>query len=163
MAKAAAKKRGSDGKSGEAPQNGKGDARAALDAFGIEAVCDRIGDGKSLTAIAEEIPVSIGSLLTWIKGDPERSARAREARQATAQGWDEMAEAELRNAADAFELAKARELASHFRWRASKIAPADYGDKVQLADADGNKLPPAPQFILAPVAPAPARDKDSDD
>lgn len=140
--------------------NGRGEARERLDAFGIDAVCERIGDGSSLTDIAEEVTVSIGSLLTWLKADAERSARAREARRATAQSWDEQAEAELRAASDVFELAKARELASHFRWRASKIAPADYGDKVQHADADGNKLPPAPQFILAPVAPGPMKDTD---
>lgn len=116
-------------------------AREALDTFGIDAVCERVGEGKSLTAIAEDVGVSIGSLLTWLKADPERSARAREARQSTAQGWDELAEAELRAASDAFELAKARELASHFRWRASKIAPNDYGDKVQLGNDPNNPLP----------------------
>lgn len=117
-------------------------AREALDAFGIDAVCERIGEGESLTAIAEQVGVSIGSLLTWLKADAERSARAREARKATAQTWDEKAEAELRAATDAFELARARELASHFRWRAKAIAPLEYGDKVALTDGEGKALAP---------------------
>lgn len=135
-------------------------ATEALDAFGLDAVCERISEGLSLTDIAIEAGVSKGTLLAWLDAVPDRSARAREARAVSARHWDEQAEKELRDASDAFELAKARELASHFRWRAKSIAPKDYGDKVQLADADGNKLPPAPQFILAPVAPGPVKDSD---
>ena len=30
------------------------------------------------------------------------------------------------------DLAKARELAHHYRWRAAKIAPREYGDRVQV-------------------------------
>jgi len=32
---------------------------------------------------------------------------------------------------------------------------AKWGDKVQHADANGNVLPPAPQFVVQPVMPAP--------
>ena len=42
-----------------------------------------------------------------------------------------MAEAELRNASDPFELARARELASHYRWKASKADPGQFGDKLE--------------------------------
>lgn len=42
----------------------------------------------------------------------------------------------------------------------AKWFPARYGDKVQLADADGNKLPPAPQFVVAPILPLPRPDVD---
>ena len=35
----------------------------------------------------------------------------------------------IAQASDPFELAKAKELAHHYRWRASKIAPKLYGDK----------------------------------
>lgn len=127
-------------------------ARDALDAHGIDAVCEAVADGKTLTAIAQDVGVSIGSLSAWLDADPERSARAREARKATARMWDEKAEQRLDSAADPFELAKARELASHFRWRASKIAPGDYGDRlttehtgpgggpVQVADVSGEAL-----------------------
>lgn len=106
-------------------------AAAKLDRFGIDAVCEAIVDRESLTAIASRVGVSIGSLITWLDADPERSARAKEARRATARAWDEAAEAKLDQAEDEFGLKKARELAHHYRWRASKIAPAEYGDRIQ--------------------------------
>lgn len=120
--------------------------------FGVDAVCERLAEGMSLTAIATEIGVSKGSLLGWLAADTDRSARAREARALSARCWDEQAEAEIRGASDSLSLAKARELAQHYRWRATKIAPRDYGDKVQLADADGDKLP-APTVTVHLVRP----------
>ena len=55
--------------------------------------------------------------------------------------WDDRAEAVLRDASDLFELAKAKELAHHYRWRASKIAPRDYGDRTVLAGDPAAPLP----------------------
>lgn len=46
--------------------------------------------------------------------------------------WDERAEAAISAASDEFELRKAKEISHHYRWRASKIAPKDYGDKQQV-------------------------------
>ena len=43
--------------------------------------------------------------------------------------WDEKALAGIEAAKDAFELAKAKEAAHHYRWRASKIAPSEFGDR----------------------------------
>ena len=40
----------------------------------------------------------------------------------------------------------------------AKWSPRLYGDKVQLADADGEKLP-APQFIVQPVMPLAPKDE----
>lgn len=108
-------------------------AREALDAFGIDAVCEAIGDGETLTAIAERVGVSIGSLSAWLEADAERSARAREVRRAMGRVWDEKAETEIRAAEDDLGLRKAKELAHHYRWRASKISAAEYGDRVTHA------------------------------
>lgn len=107
-------------------------AQMALDSYGLDAVCESIVDGKSLTHIAEEAGASLTRLLAWIDADPERSARVREARTSTARIWDEKAEAEIRAASDDLSLRKAKELAHHFRWRAAKVAPKDYGDKLDL-------------------------------
>lgn len=128
-----------------------GAASDKLDAIGLDAICEAIGDKKSLTQIAEDACVSIGSLLTWIEANPERSARAREARTLMARYWDERSEKILEEASDEFDLKKAKELSHHYRWRASKIAPREYGDKVMHTDSEGNNLP-APQFIIQPVA-----------
>ncbi len=103
-----------------------------LDAYGVDALCSDVSDTKTLTAIAQERGVSIGSLLAWIEADPERSARVREARARTARLWDERAEEEIRLAPDEMALKKAKELAHHYRWRAAKIAPRDYGDKLEV-------------------------------
>ncbi len=107
-------------------------ARQAIDAFGLDALCEAITDRKTMTAISEEIGVSIGSLLTWIEANPERSARVKDVRRATARIWDEQAETEIRAAEDDLGLRKAKELAHHYRWRASKISP-EYGDRQVLA------------------------------
>jgi hypothetical protein len=106
--------------------------RQKLDAFGIEAVLDAIHERKTMTSIASLAGVSIGTLQNWLEHDPERSARAREARELTAKLWDEKAEAEIRKAKTPIELAKARELAHHYRWRAAKIAPKTYGDRMEV-------------------------------
>lgn len=120
----------------------KGQRQKALDEIGIDVVCAKIGDLQSLTDIAKDCGVSIGTLQTWIDKDPERSARAREVRTATAKHWDERAERGIESATDPFSLSRAKELAHHYRWRASKIAPKEYGDKVQqeITGADGGPL-----------------------
>lgn len=118
-------------------------ARRKLDAAGIEHICEQIIAEKTMTAVAEEIGVSIGSLIVWIEADPERSARAREARRFTARLCDERAMQALEQAEDPFNLAKAREKAQHWRWRASKIAPREYGEKMAIGGAED--LPPIQQ------------------
>lgn len=109
------------------------EARARLDKVGIDEIVEMIAvEGASLRGIANEVGVSAGSLLTWIEADPERSARVRDARAQLAKLWDEKAEDVLQQADDEFKLKKARELASHYRWRASKTAPREYGDRVEV-------------------------------
>lgn len=129
-------------------------AREAFDALGIDAVCDLILDGKSQREIGAIAGATAGSFRTWLSEDAARSARATEARRNTACHWDEQAEAELREAPLTTEgIAKARELASHFRWRASKIDPR-YGDRVQsqTLDKDGNPTDPVAPVLNVTLA-----------
>lgn len=108
-------------------------AREALDRLGIDAFCDEIANGKSLTKIAEMVGCNIASVSNWLSSDPQRSARALQARTNAAWYWDEQAEQELRDAKRTPEdVAIARELAQHFRWRSRVTDPANYGDKVDL-------------------------------
>jgi transposase-like protein len=102
----------------------------------IEDICTSILNGQMIAEIAREYGVSKAHLTTWLSSDPDRSARAREARVAATQAYEEKAFELLSDAADPFELAKARELAQHLRWRASKINPKEYGDKQSL-DVNG--------------------------
>lgn len=106
----------------------------------VETLCERIIAGESLTQIAQSLGASVSSLTAWIAADDERSARARGARVASARTYDDMALDEIRAASDPFALAKAREVASHLRWRASKIAPTDYGDKIEHEHKGGVTL-----------------------
>lgn len=125
-------------------------AREKLDAFGLDAICDAILNTVSMTAIAESVGVSIGSLIAWIAADSERSARTREARTRTAQLWEEKAEDRLANATDQFSLSKAKELAHHYRWRASKIAPREYGER-QTIDVN-DVTPKTPEQVDKRIA-----------
>lgn len=115
-------------------------AQEAITAYGLEAVCEAITEGESLTGLAKIIGVSVGSLLTWIEADPERSARVRDTRAAMARVWDERAEEGLRTAEDDLGLRRAKELAHHYRWRAAKVAPRDYGDAVTLRGDKDNPV-----------------------
>ncbi len=119
-------------------------AREALDSYGVDAICADVADGRSLTAISKTCGVSVGSLLTWLAADAERSARVNEARRVTAWYWDERAEGVLAAAPrEVVEISRAREIASHYRWRASKI-DIRYGDKtaIQNLDKEGNPADP---------------------
>lgn len=118
-------------------------AQEKLAAFGEAALFEAITSGKTLTAIAKDIGVAPSSLVVWVEGDSERSARAREARTQSATLWDEKATQLIEQAKNPFQLAKAKEMAHHLRWRASKIAPKQYGEKVQVGGAAD--LPPVQQ------------------
>lgn len=102
-----------------------------LDDYGLDQLCDDIASGCTLSYLTSKIGVSVGSFAAWC-ARPEHSARVREARALSAQFWDEMAARCVIEAADALEVTKARELAYHYRWRASKIAPKEYGDKTAV-------------------------------
>jgi hypothetical protein len=69
----------------------------------------------------------------WIADDEGRSARARESRIIAASAYADLALKELRAVDNPLSLGKAREIASHYRWQASKASPKEYGDKLDLS------------------------------
>lgn len=105
-------------------------ARQRLDNAGIELLANAIADGQTMTALAKAVGVSIGSLFTWVNAIPERLARIDEARILAARVWDEKAESGLLESDTMFKLTRARDLAHHYRWRATKIAPLIYGERI---------------------------------
>lgn len=109
-----------------------GEKLAACDAMGIDGLCEKLIAGESQTAIARGLGVSLATLINWIAATPERSARAREARITSASSYADKAEQILSEATDALSLAKARELASHYRWKASKASPREFGEKIEI-------------------------------
>lgn len=102
----------------------------ALDAHGIEAFIDDIIDGKSYAQIAKSVGVSKAAIARWLAADPNRSARAREALIQSAQGEDDKAEEVLLD--KEIDPIRARELASHYRWRARVRNPREYGEKIDI-------------------------------
>lgn len=88
-----------------------------------------IADGKTQRQIAEFFGVAKTTFRDWVASNPDRSARAREASTIAAQSFAEMAIEAIDDAADQFELSKAKELAHHYRWAASKADSARYGDR----------------------------------
>ncbi len=101
-----------------------------LDAFGESRVCDLILEGHSMSFVARTAGVSMGQFWAWLVKSSERSAKIHEARVRAAARYEEMGLERIERAEDPFELAKAKEIAQHLRWRAAKIAPRQYGDKV---------------------------------
>lgn len=104
------------------------------DFFGTseDEVIERLESGSTLAQIAASCGKNRSMLTRWLQADTQRSARSVRARQLGAAAHEERADDEIRGAQDAFELAKAKELAHHYRWRASKLSPREYGDKLDL-------------------------------
>jgi hypothetical protein len=111
-----------------------------LDAIGTEGICSKIAEGTSYREIASEYGVGLGRLAAWIEADTERSRACARAREIAATAFDEKALEEIRDAKDPFELARAREVASHLRWRAKAANPRRYGEKLAVGGADD--MPP---------------------
>jgi hypothetical protein len=112
----------------------------------------RIEAGEMLTAIAQSLGVDRANFNKWLKSDELRSARAHEARISASAAWDEKAEHGIEAAADPFELSKAKEMAHHYRWRASKIAPKVYGDKIETTHEVGDSIRAVVREIVKPGA-----------
>jgi len=133
-----------------------------------DAICNRLAEGESLRSICkDEDQPSMATVFKWLNDFPafsEQYARARE-EQAEALAdeitsiADEVGTRSLVNeegeevlvAFDATAVARNRLRIDARKWVASKLKPKKYGDKMMLADSDGNNLP-APQFIIQPVA-----------
>lgn len=110
--------------------NTYGEAQHKIEQCGLNDICYAISAGYTISAIAAELGVSTYAMRVWMVEDPVRSVRAHEARRHAAWAYDEDAQQRIEEARDAHELAKAKEIANHFRWRASKINPKLYGDRI---------------------------------
>ena len=106
--------------------------KPAKPAIDENAVIAMIADGMTQRNIAQAVGIPKTTLRDWLDAEPDRSARAREAARKAAQAFAEKAEDVIADASDPFALAKAKELAHHYRWAASKADSAKYGEKAQL-------------------------------
>jgi len=95
-------------------------------------IIHRIEDGEALASIAASVGRARSKLTEWLQADDGRRERSARARASAAGAWDEKAEQTIATAKTRLALAKARELAQHYRWRASKINPKQYGERQQV-------------------------------
>lgn len=101
----------------------------------IDKIVEMITAGMTLTAIAKSFGVHVSTLLDYIDKDSQRSARVDDARKKSAKIVVDNAEDLLSNSTDKFSLYKANLLAHHMRWKASKIAPREFGEKVEVENS----------------------------
>lgn len=130
-------------------------------------ICERLSDGESLRAICsdDDMP-NKATVFKWLYLHPEFNDQYARAREEQAEALadeitsiaDEVGTRSLVNedgeevlvAFDATAVARNRLRIDARKWVASKLKPKKYGEKMMLADSDGNNLP-APQFIIQPV------------
>lgn len=113
----------------------------------IEAVLEAIVEGKTFRQMAADFEVSISTLHAFLTKD-EHSARARAALALSSSQYAEKAELTLIEAVGTKEeLSRAKELAQHYRWMASKRNPALFGEKVDVTSGDKPLVAPSIQII----------------
>lgn len=108
--------------------------RANDSGIDIENVCDLILEGKSYVDIAKGLNIGLSKLKHYCI-NPNHSARVREALKESADSFEEKAEQillELPSKATQGQIVRARELAQHYRWKASKRDPRRFGDKLDV-------------------------------
>ncbi|MGH8032707.1 MAG: hypothetical protein ACREO8_10175 [Luteimonas sp.] len=125
-----------------------------------DSILQKLINGESMRRIceAEHMP-DRGTVIRWMDGNPDFAAKYARAREAQADAMDDLI-LETAEGTTPENAVASRVKIDAYKWRAAKLKPQVYGDKVQLADADGNKLPPAPQFIVQPVISVPRPDAD---
>lgn len=95
-------------------------------AGGLDWLLGEIREGRGKRSLAAELGLKPSTLLLWLRSDPDRSARADAAWAESAEMFDEEALEVLRTEED---VQRAREIASHLRWRSKTRQPQRYGDR----------------------------------
>jgi hypothetical protein len=117
-----------------------------------ETICTRIANGEGLRAICrdEEMP-GRQTVLDWLNDEKRLDFRTRYARAREIQGdyLDEEMQAVADTATpETVHVARLRVLT--MQWRASKLAPKKYGDKVELEHAGSVKVETVQRSIVDP-------------
>jgi transposase len=108
----------------------------------IEEALDLILEGYTYRQMAERFGLKSVSQMHRFLNKEEHSARVKTARQQSADIYAEKAEEvlkEIKSDATQVDMARARELAQHYRWTAKMKEPRVYGDKVDVT-TDGEKI-----------------------
>lgn len=118
--------------------------------FNIDKVCEMFIEGLKWKDIADHFNMPVSTLHYKVSANPEYFARAKEAREISAESYADKAEQVLIMAeSNGVEIQRARELAQHYRWMAGKRNPKKYGDRVDVT-TDGEKIN-SPVFVVNAV------------
>jgi hypothetical protein len=97
-----------------------------------EAICERLASGESLRSICRDNDMpGRQTVLDWLEADAGFRARYARAREHQADYLDEKMQ-EVADEATAANVHVARLRVATMQWRASKLAPKRYGDKLDL-------------------------------
>lgn len=104
-----------------------------------EQICDLIMVGKSLRTIcSDEIMPDRSSIYRWLNANAGFATKYAHARAMQADYlFDEMAEIEDDTQNQRLDPAAARAILGSKQWRAAKLAPKKYGDRVDIGNAGG--------------------------
>jgi hypothetical protein len=116
----------------KASPGGGPSVKSMLDDLGLEPILEGIEAGKFISTIAEGLGIERRTLNRWIDETDERRNAVKTARIEAGHAYALKAQdalLALTSDATQADIAKARELASHFRWMASRMNRAEYGDQ----------------------------------
>ena len=118
----------------------------------VQSILDRIIDGESLRHICEAAGMpNRGTVLKWLRDDQVLATRYAHARARQADYLEEeMADIEQKTLDGGIDPAIARVVLASKQWRASKLAPKVYGDKIAVGGADD--LPPVKAMSMEEAA-----------
>lgn len=98
----------------------------------LDEILDLFAEGETFRGVARIVGVSTRTLNKFLTRK-ENIDQYHAVLQESSDSYASMAEETLLNAkGDKFELQRARELAYHYRWMASKRNPKKYGDKLDV-------------------------------
>lgn len=100
----------------------------------VDEICDLIARGMSLRAVCTSADMpSVSMVFRWMEQNPEFREQYAHAREEQADGFaDEIIEIADKVPADSAEVAKAKLQIDARKWKAAKLAPKKYGDKLEL-------------------------------
>lgn len=115
----------------------------------IEDIIECIISGDTYRVIAEKFEVPLSTLHDFISST-EHSARVKAAQEISADSYADKAEKVLIDAKGTLtEISRARELAQHYRWKASKRSPKRFGDRLELDGGVDNRTTLDPEQLAA--------------
>lgn len=117
----------------------------------IDEVIDLIIEGYTYRDIAKKLDTNLAAVFKLLHKE-EHLARANEARRTAAHTYAELAEESIKgisNKAQSGEITRQRELAHHYRWKASMVSPDRYGNKVDVT-SKGKEIQRATIIIKQP-------------